>query len=51
MTESEEYINLDMKRCEKYLDAAAWAFDILNQELLEKNVVKSEKYKFNFFCV
>jgi len=47
MTESDRYINLDMKRCEKYLDAAAWALDILNQELLEKNVVKSEKYKVN----
>ena len=47
MTESEEYINLDMKRCEKYLDAAAWALDILNQELLEKNFVNTENYKIN----
>ena len=50
MNESEEYINLDLKRCENYLDAAAWALDILNQELLEKNVVVIRYKKSRSYC-
>ena len=45
MSKSNGYANLNREHCEEYLDAAAWALDILNQELLEKNIVNSEKYK------
>ena len=47
MPKSDGITDLDTDRCKEYLDAAAWALDILNQELLEKNVVNSEKYKVN----
>ena len=45
MPKSDGITDLDTDRCKEYLDAAAWALDILNQELLEKNIVNSDKYK------
>ena len=46
MSKSNGYTNLNREHCEEYLDAAAWALDILNQELLEKNIVNSENIKY-----
>ena len=45
MSKNNKFSDLNKERCEEYLDAAVWALDILNQELLEKNIVNSEKYK------